>query len=387
MRVAFSLFIDRSWTGGFNYLRNLFSALQEAPQVGVEPVLFVAPGTPAEAWAGLHPFLAQPPVVVPGWTGGRAARWGGALLRGHDAVSLQAFRAQRIDAVFFNDVWYGFRLPLPTIGWIADFQHKHLGQMFTRRQRWLRDLKFSAYCRSATRLLVSSEDARRDAQTFYPAARDRIDAVPFAVQLPQDLLQGDAGAVAARHGLPPRYLYFPAQLWRHKNHLCVVQALALLKRRGIEPVIAATGNAADARHPGYPGDVLRAVEAAGLQAQLRFLGHVPYADIMPLMRAASAVLNPSLFEGWSTTVEEAKALGVPLLLSSLRVHREQAPPGTRFFDPTSPAALADALAEVWREAEPGPRPAREALAMEAYRQRRLDFARQFADVVERAVRA
>jgi glycosyltransferase involved in cell wall biosynthesis len=42
-------------------------------------------------------------------------------------------------------------------------------------------------------------------------------------------------------------------------------------------------------------------------------------------------------------VEEAKALGTPLLLSSLDVHREQAGDRATFFDPRSPRELADAL--------------------------------------------
>jgi glycosyltransferase involved in cell wall biosynthesis len=62
------------------------------------------------------------------------------------------------------------------------------------------------------------------------------------------------------------------------------------------------------------------------------------------MRASSALLNPSLFEGWSTTVEEARALGVPLILSDLSVHREQAGNDACFFDRSSAASLAEALA-------------------------------------------
>lgn len=385
MRVAFTLFIDRNWTGGLNYLRNLFSALQDFPAAQVQPVLFISPDTPREAYASLLPHLAEPPVVVQGWTGGRAARWLGTMLRGYDKISLQAFRAARIDAVFFNDVWYGFRFPLPTIGWIADFQHCHLKQMFTPLQRFKRGLKYSVYCYSASRLMVSSEDGRHDGETFYAAARGRIDAVPFAVQLAGDVHAVDARAVARQHGLPEKFLYFPGQLWRHKNHLLLVQALARLKAVGTDIVVAASGQAADARHPGYPGQVMQALQAAGLEDSLRMLGHVPYSHIMPLMRASAAVLNPSLFEGWSTPVEEAKALGVPLVLSGLRVHREQAPEDSVFFDPNSADDLANALHTAWQRFEPGPRPALEAAAMVRYAQRREAFAGRFAQVVKAAM--
>ena len=61
------------------------------------------------------------------------------------------------------------------------------------------------------------------------------------------------------------------------------------------------------------------------------------------MRASTALLNPSLFEGWSTNVEEAHALGVPMLLSDLDVHRERAGADVSYFDRHSAESLVLAL--------------------------------------------
>ena len=55
------------------------------------------------------------------------------------------------------------------------------------------------------------------------------------------------------------------------------------------------------------------------------------------------MLQPSLFEGWSTTVEEAKSVGKPILLSCLPVHYEQNPPRGVFFDPMNADDLAEAM--------------------------------------------
>lgn len=44
-----------------------------------------------------------------------------------------------------------------------------------------------------------------------------------------------------------------------------------------------------------------------------------------LMKHAIAIINPSLFEGGSTTVEEAKSLLKVIILSGIPVHREQNP--------------------------------------------------------------
>jgi glycosyltransferase involved in cell wall biosynthesis len=385
MKVAFTPFVDTQWTGGLHYLRNLFSALAEVPGRPLEPVLFVPPGaTSSPACELLRPFLLRNPVTVPAWASRRSVRLASTLITACDRSAEAAFRSEGIDLVFENDVWYGTRFGLPTLAWIADFQHCQLQHMFTPLQRHKRSAKYRAYCSHASGIMVSSEDGKNDCESFFPVARGRVDVVPFAVELPSSVLDTDARAVVAQHGLPPKFFYFPAQMWRHKNHAMLVQALRLLKLRGADVVVALSGNAADVFRPDYPRQVLATVEQEGLLPNFRFLGHIPYGHIMPLMRAAAAVINPSLFEGWSTTVEEAKALGVPLVLSALRVHREQAPAGTRFFDPDSADDMAGVLLEAWQSLEPGPRPQAERDAVAAYRLRRTAFGQRFIEVAQLA---
>jgi hypothetical protein len=63
------------------------------------------------------------------------------------------------------------------------------------------------------------------------------------------------------------------------------------------------------------------------------------------MRHSLAVIQPSLFEGWSTVVEDARCLGKKIILSDLLVQVEQNPQGSEFFERHSPQQLADLIAE------------------------------------------
>ena len=74
-----------------------------------------------------------------------------------------------------------------------------------------------------------------------------------------------------------------------------------------------------------------------------------YADVQALAEASLGYINPSFFEGWSTTVEEAKYRGKPILLSDLKVHREQAPRRGVFFDPNDPEDLAKKMWDMWQQ--------------------------------------
>jgi glycosyltransferase involved in cell wall biosynthesis len=384
-RVAFTVFGGDGWTGGINYLRNLLSALAALPGRPVEAVLLIAPETPADSVAVLLPYLAQAPVVVPGWDSGlgtRALRLLGSALLQRDFVSLKAFRAQRIDVVFQHAAWYGYWFPVPTLAWIADFQHRQLPQMFSTGNRLKRDFGYAALSRCATRLMVSSEDARQDCERFFPASQGRISVLPFCVTPPDPAVQLNPQEVVRLHALPARFFYMPNQLWRHKNHVAVIEALRLLKQRGERVVVVCTGKASDSRNPDHPAKVLALVAEYGLADEFRFLGLVPYEHVMPLARAAVALINPSLFEGWSTTVEEAKALGLPLLLSGIALHREQAGNLARYFDPHRAADVADCLSAAWRELPAADlRGDLEVMALVDYRRKRQEFALAFSETV------
>ena len=68
-----------------------------------------------------------------------------------------------------------------------------------------------------------------------------------------------------------------------------------------------------------------------MDANIKLLGLVDYEDVFALIKFSKAVINPSLFEGWSSTVEECKSVGKNMILSDLGVHKEQYPEATFFI--------------------------------------------------------
>src|SRR4029077_3336699 len=125
----------------------------------------------------------------------------------------------------------------------------------------------------------------------------------------------------------------------------------ILKQRACNIVVAASGSPKDTGGTDYFDNLMREVAARGLKANFRYLGMIPLDQVYALLRTAVAVINPSRFEGWSTTVEEAKSLGVPLPLSDIDVHREQASDTACYFGLDDPATLADML---WRTMQNAP---------------------------------
>ncbi|MDH4236356.1 MAG: glycosyltransferase family 4 protein [Nitrospira sp.] len=383
MRVAFNLIPSARWTGGYNYLLNLFRAIRSYEADHISPILFC--GDDADDH-DLRAFLelGDTEIVRSSVFDARkkASHIVRACLFGVDSHALQVFRRHRVDVVFENATFYGRHFPIPTIAWLPDFQHRHLRDQFGLRAYWRRELGYRAQVASGRMIMLSSEDARRDCERFYRSATGRTAVARFASLISDDVIEADPEKIVQEYRLPSRFFYLPNQFWKHKNHLVVIEALGLLKRQGVDVVVAVTGNPLDPRHPEHIGRLNSRIESMGLQDHFRILGVVPRRHVIALMQTCAALINPSFFEGWSSTVEEARMLGVPMLLSDIAVHREQMEHHATYFRADDAEGLAANLRNM-ASAGSLVTPARTPDARSHERVRR--FARDFFTVVERVL--
>lgn len=348
-RIAFTLIGGKTWTGGYNYLLNLLRVITERRPGVLHPVLFFGADVDSQNAAPFRSIDGVEIVTSPLMNGSRRnASLLRSLVLGADPATRRLFHEHRINLVFENAQFHGARLGIPAIAWIPDFQHRELPHLFSRAAWWKREMGFRAQIAAGRAIMLSSQDARDACERHYPATVGRTHVVRFAVPSEHRPGMAKVRRVRETHGLPERYFYLPNQFWQHKNHLLVIDALALLKQKYPDIVVAASGKQLDPYKPEHFQRILWRLAEADLKDQFRLLGLIPYEHIAPLMVGSVAVLNPSLFEGWSTTVEEARALKVPMILSDLPVHREQASGMACFFDRTSPRSLANALLGTWK---------------------------------------
>jgi glycosyltransferase involved in cell wall biosynthesis len=340
----------RLWAGGYNYQSNLFTALDRYRPGEFRLVVFAGQRDDAAELAALARIPGVEIVRSPAFDGGISGL-AAALTIGLDRAANTEFRANRIDVVFENARFFGWRLPHPTVAWFPDFQHRRLPQLFSSYARWRRDFGFRVQIASRRFIMLSSESALQDCKRFYPGLTNPTSVVRFATQPSPESLTENPSDVIAQYSLPSAYFYLPNQFWRHKNHQVVVDALKILAKRNADIVVAASGSKDDPREPDYFDGIMRQVDESGLAGNFRYLGMIPLPHVYALLRSATALINPSRFEGWSTTVEEAKSFGVPMILSDIDVHREQAGSSARYFGLDDPEALADHLLHVSHDFE------------------------------------
>lgn len=355
-RLAFADFDGPLWTAGGHYLRNLFAGLRALEGERSPEITLLSSSTAGELASLIDRMLRPPDLPYAAQLRQRVARKAPGALRGliEPRPPLERMlRAEGVDVLFSLDS-YGPRFELPLAVWIPDLQHLRMPEMFTPHELEQRSQQLQRVTSQAGRIILSSESVRADLQRFVPQLAPKARVAPFVAQVQEAVYAGDPAAICDRYGLPRRYFFLPNQFWRHKNHLLVVEALRIARAARPALAVVCTGNTTDMRSPLYFGELLATIARRGLRDNLLLLGLVPHDDLFQLMRQALALLQPSLFEGWSTSVEEARSLGKRVLASDIPTHREQDPPGARYFSPHNPEQLAGLMVELFDGLTPGP---------------------------------
>jgi glycosyltransferase involved in cell wall biosynthesis len=277
-----------------------------------------------------------------------------------------------------------FGYPFPNAGWIPDFQHLHLPHFFELDEIRQTEMKYRAIARSPL-VVLSSRMAQEDFAGLYPERASNGRVLNFVSYADPAYFEDDPIAVQSKYNLPDVFFLVSNQFWAHKNHEIVVDAVAELGRNGVKAVVVCTGNTHDHRAPGFFDQLLERIKVAGISDQFRFLGLIPRIDQMNLMRRSLAVIQPSLFEGWSTVVEDARALGKSLIISDFPVHLEQNPRYSRFFPRNDATALAERMYQAMQTLLPGPDYAAEEEARKDNLESMRIYARNFLAIAAESV--
>jgi glycosyltransferase involved in cell wall biosynthesis len=361
---------DESWTGGNYYILNLVASFNQLP-LEQQP----------DVWILSHQKSSFEFVA----TGAnyRRAKWISSLLM--QPVDGGFFRKLRfitrlIPSFFKPQLQYDVVFPFPvdsqdrrrTVCWIPDFQERALPELFSRQELDYRQSQHQFYIDNFDHIVFSSHSAKRDFEAYYSAARNQTHVVQFAVA--EVLEVAEPLKVLEKYELGRQFFYCPNQFWQHKNHKLVIEAVALLAKQGIAATVAFSGKELDRRAPGHAESLKAMTRSLGLEGQVKFLGFLPKQDQVALLRSATAIIQPSLFEGWSTVVEDAKAVSQFIIASDLPVHREQLTQNYRLFDPRSAGELASCMADLIIAKPP--------LETIDYDLNRQAFARSFLKVVD-----
>jgi glycosyltransferase involved in cell wall biosynthesis len=359
-RIVIDARLESGRAGGLEQaIQGLVAGLTETgEEQGGDEIVIVA-------WSGLDEWIPQPTTGsgvrithVPPPAAGRAARMLRATAIGraalprlvamrtradHGPAGASALESFEPDLVHFAHQ-RGELTRLPSVYEPWDLQHLHHPELFApaeraRRERWYRSL-----CADAVVVVAHCDAVRRDLIHFYGLEDDRITVIPMASVLRLHGVLDPDESLRRREmfAVPSRYALFPAQSWPHKNHLRLIEALRILRARGLDvPVVCPGANDANL------ASIRIAVSEAGVGDLLIFPGRLAVEDLRALYDGASMLVFPSLHEGFGLPIIEALDVGLPVVCSKIDSLVELAADAARYFEPTSAEAIADAVHDVW----------------------------------------
>jgi len=278
------------------------------------------------------------------------------LLPGFDRfhVRMRNWRMRRVadqiaaecDVVLFPLCFMAtYRLRVPSIVSFHDLQHEAFPQFFSWRALRARRVLFDATFRHASLIQASSVAMKNDALRVYRdyLVPERVTVIPEGVDYAA-FSSPSAEDARGTYGLPGEFMFYPAQLWHHKNHLRLLEAIDLVWTKEATKIpLVLTGAEYEA------AQAIRGLIAdRGLGDLVFVLGKVPFPALLSLYRQASYVVSASLHESNCLPVLEAAASGSPIIVSDIPANRESAQAfRMRLFDPFDVERIATVLSEAW----------------------------------------
>jgi hypothetical protein len=225
----------------------------------------------------------------------------------------------------------------------------HYPENFSFKNRILKIINIFFFKISSTKIILSSKDAQQDLKKISLEAFNKSVVNSFHYKPIRNNKFVPLNVICRKYKIKSKFFYLPNQFFLHKNHLAVLNALRELKKnkRNKNIVVIATGLNNDHRHKDHYQKILYFISKNKLSKNFIYLGVIPYIDVMSFIYHSVAVINPSKFEGWSSSVEQANAISKKIILSNINVHKEQNPTRGYFFEADNYIKLSKIMTRIW----------------------------------------
>lgn len=191
-------------------------------------------------------------------------------------------------------------------------------------------------------LLPISDFIGREIKKYYPKQSGKKKVIPITCGSPE----WDCNLVEKKTEYEP-FLFFAGNMEPRKNLLRLLEALEILKNTGREIPLHIAGP------PGWKNsDLHKKINAGPLKDSFHFLGYINEEQLREQYRACSAVVYPSLYEGFGLPVLEALCMGARVITSRGTVMEEVAGLAAVYFDAFDSSDIAQTIARVLDEPHP-----------------------------------
>ena len=230
--------------------------------------------------------------------------------------------------------------------WIPDFQEEYFSHLFREDElEKRRKIRSSLSKQTKSVVVFSSQNAHKDFQKFFgPKILAKTKILHFANPDSWKFNEEFTEQTLTKYNLATnKFFICPNQMWEHKNHETVFEAIRVASRTNQTLKIVFCGKEHDSRNPNFVMALKKSATDLVEKENVYFLGFLPKDEQMCLIKESIALIQPSKFEGWSTTIEDGISLGKRVIASNLGVNVEQLGNKGYFFNPENHLELTNKL--------------------------------------------
>ncbi|MGE0444003.1 MAG: glycosyltransferase family 4 protein [Vicinamibacterales bacterium] len=223
----------------------------------------------------------------------------------------------------------------PVVLTIHDVSYERHPEWFPYKRDAIRRAYYRRCAVSAAAVLTDSQFSADEIRAAYGLSRDRITVAPLGVAA-AELTAGDTAPLPPGVRVP--FLLHVGDVHARRNLGLVADALRRARDRGTAPATLSLVLAGVDREPDVTlGDAVR-------------LGAVDEPTLRSLYRHATALVYPSLYEGFGLPLLEAMACGLPVMASRAASIPEVTGDAAVLLDPQDGGAWADAISRAATDA-------------------------------------
>jgi glycosyltransferase involved in cell wall biosynthesis len=196
-----------------------------------------------------------------------------------------------------------------------------------------REAIFSNGCSNATCIIVESEELKKEVVKFYDTLESKIFVLyqTFSTSLKSIEVNEVSDII-----LPEKYIFYPAQLWEHKNHINLFKAFKILRDKDTNISLVLTGFPKSGKDKLF--DLISELDIGN---NIYYFGYVSDSSIVTIYKNAFALVMPTYFGPTNIPTLEAFYYKCPAVISNLPGAYEQARDAVLYFDPNNPNEIAD----------------------------------------------
>ena len=223
----------------------------------------------------------------------------------------------------------------PAVALAADLLHRDYPASISENEREWREIDCQQLAGRADLIQVISRFTADQLHQHYGIDQSKM----FLTHLAPIVPVVSVGPVERR----TRYFFYPANFWVHKNHECLFIAYYQYLR-------SAGASAWDLYLTGSPGPRMKQLQqvaaSLGLKDRVKFGGYLRDESFGQMFTNASALVFPSLYEGFGIPLTEAMTLGIPIIASNSGSIPEVCGEACHSIDARKPADISAALLKV-----------------------------------------